>query len=136
MSEYITEPEQWATVNSDGCPYNPSTPEARTWRVAQANGKAAASWVFDGNTNRETYAHVLKGIEDGDPEVMDSIRTPSLSGEFADDYSEAQLMSDIGWVPNDGTDMRDELAEQYNTEVSAAFWHEVERAARYQVEES
>jgi hypothetical protein len=132
--EFITEPERWAEVNADGCPYNPSTPEARVWRQAQTNGKAAASWVFDGNTTRETYARMLKGIDDGDPEVMDSVRTPSLSGEYGDDYSEDDLMSDVGWVPNDGTDMRSDLAEQYNVEVSAAFWHEVERMARDQVE--
>lgn len=113
----------------------PNTPEHKVWDVAQANGKAAASWVFDGNTTRETYARFIKGLDDGDPMILDSVRTPSLSGEFADDYSEDELMSDIGWVPHDGTDLRDALAEQYNQDVSEAFWTEVERVARYQLTE-
>lgn len=115
--------------NEDGSPYASNTPEHRVWTVAQDKGQAAASWVFDGNTTQETYRRFIRGIADGDPEVLDSVREPSLSGEFADDYSEDQLMTDVGWVPHDGTDMRDDLATQYNDEVSTAFWTAVERAA-------
>jgi hypothetical protein len=120
--------------NADGNPYAQYTPEHRVWSVAQEHGRAAANWVFDGNTTMATYRRFLKGIREGDPEVLDSVRTPSLSGEFADEYTEELLLRDVGWVPHDGTDLRDELAEQYSTEVSAAFWHEVERLARDQVE--
>jgi len=119
--------------NPDGNPYAPYTPEHRVWAKAQEHGKAAASWVFDGNTPQEQYARVLQGIEDGDPEVMDAYRAPDLSGEYADSYSEDDLMADIGWVPHDGTAMRDDLAGQFNADVSAAFWHEVERLACNQV---
>jgi hypothetical protein len=115
---------------ADGNPYIQYTPEHRVWAIAQEHGKAAASWVTDGNTPQETYRYFLRGIEDGDPAVMDSIRTPELSGEHGDEYTEDALMADAGWVPHDGTDLRDELASQYNDEVSAAFWHEVERACR------
>jgi len=114
--------------------YAPNTPEYRVWAKAQENGKAAASWVFDGNTPASTYRDVLKGIREGDPAVLDRFREPSLSGEYADDYSEDQLMDDIGWVPHDGTAMRAELADQYNIEVATAFRWEVERLARDQVE--
>ena len=44
--------------------------------VAQAaalgarDGGNAASWVFDGNTPENAYRSVLKGIEDGDPQVL------------------------------------------------------------------
>jgi hypothetical protein len=100
------------------------------WAKAQEHGKAAASWVFDGNTPQDTYRYFIRGIEDGDPAVLEGVREPSLSGEYGDDYSEDELMADVGWVPHDGTDLRDELAHQYNEEVSAAFWHEVERLAR------
>jgi len=114
---------------TDSTVHPPNTPEFRVWVKAQENGRAAASWIFDGNTTRETYARFADGIEEGDPEVMDSVRTPSLAGEYGDDYSEDDLMADTGWVPHDGTDLRDALAEQYNTDVSAAFWGEVERQA-------
>jgi hypothetical protein len=33
----------------------------------------AARWYLDGNTDEETYRRVLKGIEDGDPRVLDSL---------------------------------------------------------------
>ena len=111
-------------------PYAGNTPEYRVWKIARDNGKAAASWVFDGNTPRETYAAVLRGIENDDPEVMDAYRTPDFSGEYADDYSEDDLMRDADWVPNDGTDLRDALTSQYLQEVSDAFWGEIERTAR------
>ena len=109
-------------------PYSQYTPEHKVWEIAQDNGIAAASWVFDGR--QDAYRIVLNGIEDCDPEVLDYFRVPSLSGEFADDYSEDDLMGDVGWVPNDGTMLRDDLADQYNREVSDSFWSEVERIAR------
>lgn len=115
-------------------PYFPYTPEHRVWEIAQKHGKAGASWVFDGNTPRDTYQHVLQGILDGDPEVMDAYNTPNLSGEYADGYTEDQLMQDAGWVPNDGTDLRDELCRQYDMEASDAFWTEVERMCSVQLE--
>jgi hypothetical protein len=121
--------------NADGNPYAQYTPESRVWAIAQTHGKAAASWVVDGSTSAVSARGLVKGIEDGDPAVLDSIREPGLSGEYGGDYPEDQLMTDAGWVPHDGTDLRDELASQYNREVSGAFWDEVERLARNQIPE-
>lgn len=115
--------------HSNGNQYMPFTPEHRVYEVAQDNGKSAASWV-DTSTNP---AAILKGIEDCDPMVMDAFRVPDLSGEYADDYSERDLLSDAGWVEHDGTALRDALVEQYLTDVSDAFWSEVERMARIHV---
>lgn len=120
-------PEPSTGPNADGNPYAQFTPEHRVWAKAQENGKAAASWVTDGNTPAETYRYYLRGIEDGDPAVLDSVRTPDLSGEYRDEYTEDQLLADVGWVPHDGTDLMHELCDQYNLEVSTAFWNEVER---------
>lgn len=120
---------------ASGNPYQQYTPESRVWAKAQENGKAAASWVIDGSTSAVSARGIIKGIEDGDPEVMDAFRASGLSGEFAGDYSEDELMTDVGYVPHDGTLMRDDLATQYNTEVSSAFWHEVERLARNAIPE-
>lgn len=110
--------------------YAPNTPEYRAVEVAKRNGKAAASWAFDGSTRRETYAEAVRKIEAGDPEIYDRLRTPDLSGEYAGEFTEADLMEEVGWVPRDGTDLRDELARLYLDEVSSAFWAEVERLAR------
>jgi hypothetical protein len=101
---------------------------ARATELGTDAGRAAASWVFDGNTSRETYARVLAGIDDGDPAVMDAYREPSLSGEFADDYSEAGLAWDLGIEPY--TEASDAACRAWEEAASAEFWAEIERAAR------
>lgn len=114
-------------------PYKNDTPEARVWQIAQENGKGAASWAFDGNTTTETYKAVLKGIQDGDPAIMDRYHTPGLNGEFARGYTDQQLLADAQYVPHDGTDMADTLITQYLDEVCDAFWAEIERMAIHQL---
>lgn len=96
-------------------------------KIGREHGKSAASWVFDGNTTAETYRWYVRGIDEGDPEVLDSLREPSLSGEFAGDYSEQDLARDLEL----DDDELDDAANAYNEAASEAFWHEVERAARY-----
>lgn len=101
--------------------------EAR--RLGRSAGTDAASWIFDGNTTRMTYAHMLRGIIDGDPMVMDSVREPSLSGEYSDDYSERDLLQDLDM--EDATpEEQDELAAEYIGTARDSFWCEVERSAR------
>lgn len=56
-------------------------------------GSAAGSWVIDGNTTRETALHILRGYEDGDPEIMDMMPAP-LSGEWAGE-SITELLGDL-----------------------------------------
>jgi hypothetical protein len=109
--------------------YAENTPEYRVWKQAQNKGKAAASWVFDGNTTKPTFLQALKWISDGDPQ-METLEPRSLRG----DYTDEQLLADAGWVPHDGTDLRDDLIAQYDQDTVAAFWHEVEKIARDQTE--
>jgi hypothetical protein len=114
----------------NGNPYTMYTPEHRCWAIARKHGINAANWIDIDDSNAQ---RILAGIEDGDPMVMDAFRTPSLSGEFADDYCEADLMSDCDVVPHDGSLLADDIADQYLSEVSEAFWHEVERRCLYQI---
>lgn len=113
-------------------------------RIGRENGRAAASWVFDGNTSRATYAKVLKGILDGDPEVMDAYREPSLSGEYACDYTSDALMCDLGLDPDldyqgdteealQSAEARAELEEMYEQTARDTFWWAIEEAARKQI---
>jgi hypothetical protein len=104
--------------------------------LGRCAGYAAATWVFDGNTAPETYARVLRGIEDGDPEILDAYRMPDLSGEYADDPTPATLAAMLELDPED-EDQAAELedcCDAYCDGASEAFWAEVERAARYQVQ--
>jgi hypothetical protein len=91
-------------------------------------GRAAASWVFDGNTDRATYARVLAGIEDGDPEVMDAYREPDLSGEFSGAGCEAGLAVDLGIEPY--SELSDDACRAWDEAARAAFWAEIEKTAR------
>jgi hypothetical protein len=99
-------------------------------------GKSAAGWVFDGNTAGETYRRVLRGIEAGDPEIMDAYRTPDLSGEYSGDYTSRDLAADLDIDEDadpDESGLNDaELA--YMDAASGAFWAEVEREARSHVQ--
>lgn len=94
-------------------------------------GKDAASWCFDGNTPDETYAKVLRGMRDGDPQVMDAYSPPSwLSGEWAGE-SMNEILGD-----SSGDDERDnEIANIYEDAANMAYWNELERVARYHTKE-
>ena len=102
-------------------------------KIGAEHGRNAASWVFDGNTPAETYATVLRGLEDGDPAIYDMFREPSLSGEFADDYTSSDLMYDLG-ISDESTHYQDELCDAWQESASESFWSEVERIAREHVQ--
>jgi hypothetical protein len=91
-------------------------------------GKAAGSWVIDGNTPEETARYILQGIEDGDPAVMDSLPSSPLSGEWAD----APLPRDIleGFDMDEDDDAADDLLTAYEDGFSRGVMDEVERSAR------
>lgn len=76
-------------------------------------GQDAASWFFDGNTSRETYAEILKGIQDGDPAVLDRLPSADLSGEWADSPT-PQTLYDV-------LSMNEAETERFGDEVCSAF---------------
>lgn len=64
-------------------------------------GRNAAEWyaqdTFGGRVTRGADAaarKVLQGIDDGDPEIWDTLPVPDLSGEWADLLNGSQLVSD------------------------------------------
>jgi hypothetical protein len=61
-----------------------------------ADGKTAAGWLVDGNTNRpfDVLKRLVQGMDDGDPEIMDELPSPRLGGEFADDPSWEDIVRD------------------------------------------
>lgn len=102
------------------------------------HGKSRASWYFDGNTTPDAYARVLRGIEDDDPEVLDTFPDAPLSGEWADEPTPASVFRDVldldlhaeasFW----GRDATDALLDAYEQAFSEAVHAEIERAARAQ----
>lgn len=113
----------------------------RAAEFGRRHGTNAGNAVFDGNTSRRTYMATLKGIEDGDPQVMDAYNPPNLSGEFGDDFSEADLLEALGLadlvIPASEVDAHEELVSEccqaYDDAASEAFWAEIERVCRYQL---
>ena len=102
-------------------------------------GRNAASWVFDGNTSRETYARYLKLSEDGDPALYDEFgpTTGWLSGEWADAPTPNTLYAELELDPDDDLDgeIMAELSDAYEQAADEAYQHELERVARLQTAE-
>lgn len=80
-----------------------------SYRMGREHGLSAASWYFDGNTTRETYATVLAGIREGDPAVYDTFPAAPLSGEWADSPTPATVLASLG-LSDDDDDADDALA--------------------------
>lgn len=92
-------------------------------RLGRARGLAAASWVFDGNTTAYTYEAAKRGIDDGDPEVLDRLCPPNwLSGEWSGE-SIPEIFGD--------SRVSDAAMEAYCEAADAAYWAEVEQIVSF-----
>lgn len=98
-------------------------------RLGRLRGLNAASWVFDGNTTRETYERFLKLWEDGDPALSDMVgETNWLSGEWAGE----SIPELLGSCDNMRDEERlDDVCQAYEEAADRAFWKELERVARF-----
>lgn len=100
------------------------------------HGRNAGAWVLDGNSDEATARRILEGIAEGDQEIMDMMPAP-LSGEWAgESVPELVHASGLDWDRLHTDDMADRndvdtWADAYEEAFSAAYWAEVERAARY-----
>lgn len=92
-------------------------------QLGHERGLHAASWVFDGNTPIEMYRRVLKGIREGDPEILDGFNTNWLSGEHAGE----SLVEIFGGEPDTDT------SEAYEIAADLAFWDELEGVAQHHI---
>ena len=99
---------------------------AKAEELGRDAGKAAASWVFDGNTPEEEYQRVLRGIEEGDPAVLGATEPPAIGP--AAGYDQDDLARDLGIEPADRALPR--AVSAYAGAFTGAFWQETERAAR------
>ena len=98
------------------------------YRDGYEAGKAAGSWVIDGNTSSETAARILAGIAgiaESDPEIMDLQPSP-LSGEWAGE-SIGELIDGYAEL---GEDAQTAACDAYEAGYSDGFWAEVERSAK------
>lgn len=94
--------------------------------LGRERGASAGSWVIDGNTSEAEVRAIVKGYEDGDPQVMDMQPSP-LSGEWADDPTIGEVLAELGVSEDD--DVADDLLEAYEAGFGEGFWAEVLRSA-------
>jgi len=99
---------------------------AKAEELGRDAGKAAASQVFDGSTPDEAYQRVLRGIDDGDPAVLDAVEPPAIGPGAG--YTEDDLARDLGIDPRDRALPR--AVSAYADAFTGSFWQETERAAR------
>lgn len=122
--EHLAEPGELSQVG---------TAVATATTLGTEAGKAAASWVFDGNTTDETYRQFLAWHEAGDP-LVDQFApaTGWLSGEWADTRTPQSLLAECGA----GDEDEEAVLTAYEEAADTAYWQELERVARYQTEDA
>jgi hypothetical protein len=97
--------------------------------MGRERGANAGEWYFDGNSDDATYAATLRGIEDGDPAILDTF--PSFTfGEWAGD-SCAEIFPD--WDTMDD-DRREEATNGYCDGYSDGAADMIEATARQHTE--
>lgn len=108
--------------------------------LGEQDGRDAASWYFTGSEDRDQYQQVLKGIEDGDPAILDTLPGSPLSGEFAGDMAPNALYEQLGvtelqlrnWEQSDELD---QLCTAYEEGFSTGVGDEITRQCRIMLEQ-
>jgi hypothetical protein len=113
-------------------------------KLGKEHGENAAQWVAQDSwggrvassrQSEENARAFLKGIEEGDPIIMDSYVSPNLSGEWADSMTEADLLKaafdgfDADIIDTLEPEEIDEIANAYEQAASDGFWQELETSA-------
>jgi hypothetical protein len=116
--------------------------------VGDRDGRSAASWfemdAFGGRVTRgagDAARRIIKGIDDGDPEVLDALPSPDLSGEWADRVTGPSLAADaLGAAGLDDPDAKayreayerwfDDICGAYEAAFTDAATEEVYRTAK------
>lgn len=115
---------------SEGNPYTAYTPESRVFEIAQRHGVLAAEDALSQlQPDQEGYRTLIRDIPSLRTRPGSSASEPKLRRDDLPGYALADLMSQAGWVPHDGTMLRDDLASQYESQARIAFWNGVEQAA-------
>lgn len=94
------------------------------------SGKAAGSWVADGNSDLKACRRMLQMLDDGDPEAYDSLPSAPLSGEWADGLTCDGVLGEVFGDEDFSDDWRDDLLSAFEDAWYAAMEDEAVRTLR------
>lgn len=104
------------------CPWTILAENART--LGRERGEYAASWLTVESVTR------ARGILDGDPEHLDALPRPDLSGEWADDETPTTLARSLGIDPDEfDPDALSALCDEWQQAADDAVSQEADRLA-------
>lgn len=89
----------------------------------ESAGRAAGSWVIDGNSPADAARALVQGLEDGDPQYL-LLQPSPLSGEWSDSPTPASLADEYGVDPED-YDTVDAICDAYEEGFSVGWEAEV-----------
>ena len=87
----------------------------RAHHLGEQHGRNAVDWFIMDPMQRAGFEEwlwrIVKGMDDGDPEVLDSLPQPDLSGEWVDGWTPMTLAVEVYY--EDGEDGLSELCDEY-----------------------
>jgi hypothetical protein len=112
---------------------------ARAEKLGKKHGENAAEWVAqDAWGSRctsgayDNAAAFLRGIEDGDPAILDAYQAPNLSGAWADTMTPGRLLDHVFDTEADFAecaDSEDAICLAYEDAANNGFWGRLEESA-------
>ena len=124
----VFDPEHDSACRRCGLPVNfTPSPEEDAERRGYEAGCAAGSWVLDGNSDPEGARRILRGIEEGDPAIVDALPSAPLSGEWADSLLPRDVLAWYDLTEDD--DGADDVLNAYEQGYSSGAVDTVEREA-------
>lgn len=114
-----------------------STFEILAERKGREAGEAAASWAIEPDRmTKGQMLDTLRGIQAGNPAVLDNFCEPRLSGEFGDGPTPSGLADLLGVdTENESHPDVGMLCEAWEEGVREAFWSAIEKTLLYHIGE-
>lgn len=99
--------------------------------IGREHGASAASWYEVADA--AVAQRVLDGLADCDPEVLDTLPQPDLSGQWADGYTPDRLAEDLVLLAREREHLLDGLCDAYECGFRQAAEEVVQRACQAQL---
>lgn len=99
------------------------------YELGNEHGRAAATWLLDGNSTRRQAEALLRGLLEGDPMVIDTLPSQPLSGEWAGAATARDILAELGEEDTD-PDVQWDILREYEDGYSDGVQQGAEKEAR------